>query len=110
MGSERMVSPLSSHDPRDPRLDAAPPQCFYEVFWHGEGIGDGGDPAEALLAYAAVRPQDGDWQRACAEPGADPYLERHGSFEAYLDNADALERVPVTAAMIDAALRSASVS
>ena len=91
-------------DPRDALLDAAPAQCFYEVFWHGEGIGDGGDPGEALLAYAAVRPEDGDWDRACRAPGADPHLERHGSFEAYLDNADALESLPVTAAMIAAAL------
>ncbi|MFM7362079.1 MAG: hypothetical protein ACKO6F_03000 [Cyanobium sp.] len=94
-------------DPRDPWLDSPPAPCFYEVFWHGEGIGDGGDPGEALLAYAAVRPEDGDWERACAEPGADPHLERHASFEAYLDNADALERLPVSAAMIAAALDAA---
>jgi hypothetical protein len=91
-------------DPRDPKLDGPPAQCFYEVFWHGEGIGDGGDPDEALLAYATVRPEDGDWRRACAEPGADPHLEHHASFEAYLDNADALEHLPVTAAMIEVAL------
>lgn len=77
---------------------------FLEVIWHGEGIGDGGDPEEALLAYAAVAPDDGDWQAACAAPGADPCLQRYASFEAYLDNADALETIPVTAAMIEAAL------
>ena len=78
---------------------------FYEVMWQGEGIGDGGDPQEALLAYGAVAPDDGDWAAACAAEGADPCLNRFASFEAYLDNADALETIPVTAAMIEAALQ-----
>ena len=99
-----MAAAPEPQDPRDAWLDAAPAQCFYEVFWHGEGIGDGADPGEALLAYAAVRPEDGDWERACHTPGADPHLERHASFEAYLDNADALEILPVSAAMITAAV------
>jgi hypothetical protein len=77
---------------------------FYEVVWHGEGIGDGGDPGEALQAFAAVAPEDGDWQTACAAPGAEPCLNRFASFDAFLDNADALETIPVTAAMIEAAL------
>ena len=77
---------------------------FYEVIWHGEGIGDGGDPDEALQAYAAVAPDDGDWAAACAEPGAQPCLHRFASFEAFLDNDEALETIPVTAAMIEAAL------
>lgn len=78
--------------------------AFYEVMWHGEGIGDGGDPEEALQAYAAVAPEDGDWQAACTAPGAEPGLDRYISFDAFLDNADALETIPVTAAMIKAAL------
>ena len=41
---------------------------------------------------------------ACAEPGASPCIKRYGSFDAYLDNADELETIPVTAAMIEAAL------
>ncbi len=77
---------------------------FYEVMWHGEGIGDGADPEEALLAYAAVAPEDGDWQAACEAPGAEPCLQRYASFDAFLDNADALETIAVTAAMIEAAL------
>jgi len=77
---------------------------FYEVVWHGEGIGDGGDPQEALQAYAAVAPEDGDWHHACAAPGAEPCLNRFASFDAFLDNADPLETIPVTAAMIEAAL------
>ena len=78
--------------------------AFYEVMWHGEGIGDGGDPEEALQSYAVVAPDDGDWSVACAAPGAEPCLHRFASFEAFLDNADALETIPVTAAMIAAAL------
>ena len=77
---------------------------FYEVLWHGEQIGDGGDLEEALQAYAAVKPDDGDWPGACASAGAGPCIRRYASFEAFLDNADALETIPVTAAMISAAL------
>ena len=40
--------------------------AFLEAFWHGEGIGDGGDLSEALLAYAEVKPDDDDWVAACA--------------------------------------------
>ena len=77
---------------------------FFEVIWHGEGIGDGADPQEALQAYAAVRPEDGDWSAACDHPEARPCLNRFASFEAFLDNADPLETIPVTATMIEAAL------
>jgi hypothetical protein len=41
---------------------------------------------------------------ACAAPGAEPHLARYASFDAYLDNADALATLPVTAVMIQAAL------
>lgn len=82
--------------------------AFFEVFWHGEGIGDGADLEEALTAYGAVRPDDGDWAAACAAAGADPSIQRFASFEAYLDNSDALETIPVTAAMIAAALGTAA--
>lgn len=77
---------------------------FFEVVWHGEGIGDGADLEEALQAYAVVKPEDGDWEAACGHPGADPCVRRYASFDAFLDNADALETIPVTAAMISAAL------
>jgi hypothetical protein len=77
---------------------------FYEVLWHGEGIGDGGDLEEALQAYRLVKPDDGDWQASCAQPGADPCIRRYASFDAYLDNADELETISVSAAMIAAAL------
>jgi hypothetical protein len=78
--------------------------AFFEVLWHGDGIGDGGDLEEALTAYALVQPDDGDWSEACAAPGAEPCIRRYASFEAFLDNADELETIPVTAAMIAAAL------
>ena len=78
--------------------------AFFEALWHGEGIGDGGDLQEALMAYAAVKPEDGDWQRACAAQGAHPRVLRYASFDAYLDNADELETIPVTAEQIELAL------
>lgn len=94
---------------------AAPPpmSAFFETLWHGESIGDGGDVGEALQAYAAVRPSDGswdgDWFALCDADGADPHLLRYASFDAFLDNADALERIPVTAGMIATALASQAV-
>ena len=78
--------------------------AFLEASWHGEGIGDGGDLEEALQAYVEVKPDDDDWPAACAAEGAEPRIERFASFEAYLDNEDALERIPVTAQMIINAL------
>ena len=77
---------------------------FFEAIWHGEGVGDGGDLEEALQAYVAVKPEEGDWIEACAAEGADPVIERFASFEAYLDNADPLERIAVTPQMISEAL------
>ena len=88
-------------------MDSAPAQDFYEVYWHGEAIGDGGDLQEALACYVLVQPDDGDWAVACAEPGAEPRIERHASFEAFLDNEDALETIAVTARMIEAAVAQA---
>lgn len=81
---------------------------FFETLWQGESIGDGADLGEALLAYRAVRPGedewDGDWHALLTSCDADPHLLRYASFEAFLDNADALERIPVSSAMIATAL------
>ncbi|MEI6030389.1 MAG: hypothetical protein WCQ20_04385 [Synechococcaceae cyanobacterium ELA739] len=85
-------------------MDRAPAQDFFEVYWHGEAIGDGGDLQEALACYALVAPEDGDWQAACADPEAEPHIERHASFEAFLENEDALETITVSAAMIEESL------
>ena len=51
-----------------------------------------------------MKPDDGDWGKACAVDGADPVIERFASFESYLDNADPLETIAVTPQMIDEAL------
>jgi hypothetical protein len=85
-------------------LDRAPAPDFYEVYWHGEAIGDGGDLQEALACYGSVAPDDGDWSAACAEAGAEPRIERYASFDAFLDNEDGLETIPVSAAMIEQSL------
>jgi hypothetical protein len=81
--------------------------AFFEVLWHGEAIGDGGDLEEALQSYGLLRPLPPDWAEACRQSGADPCIRRYASFEAFLDNADELETIPVSAAMIAAALASA---
>jgi hypothetical protein len=90
------------------------PGSFYETIWHGESIGDGADPAEAMRAYAALIPRDGswngDWQALCSQPGADPHLLRYRSFEAFLDNEDALERIPVTGLLLAASMGDGSPS
>jgi len=102
-GQSGLGRPVAHPWPHRPSMSA-----FFETLWHGESIGDGGDVGEALLAYAAVRPDDGpdpvDWPALCNVPGADPHLLRYASFDAFLDNADALERIPVSAAMIATAL------
>ena len=77
---------------------------FFEAFWHGEGIGDGGDVEEALQAYVAVKPDDNDWIAACAVKKAAPRIERFASFEAYLDNKDPLEVIEVSPQMIVVAI------
>ena len=77
---------------------------FYEAIWDGEGIGDGGDVEEALLSYAQFQDDDLSWLEAirrCSEP---PCVKRYRSFEAYLDNADEVETIPVTVDMIEIAL------
>jgi hypothetical protein len=78
---------------------------FYEVFWHGEAIADAGDLDEALASYGVVKPEDGDWAAVCGE--AEPEIQRYASFEAFLDNDEALETIPVNATMIEAAVGQA---
>ena len=79
---------------------------FYEVLWHGKGIGDGAGLDEALLAYSMVKPDNGEWDEACLVEGADPHINRYESFDAYLDNANRLERIAVTSLMISQALEN----
>ncbi len=73
---------------------------FYEAIWHGQGIGDGADLDEALQSYLYVSPEDCDWELACSQEGANPHINRFESFDAYLDNAEALESIPVSPLMI----------
>lgn len=80
---------------------------FLEALWDGEGIGDGGAIEEALLSYAAVQDDDLSWQEAIRRCTVPPCLKRYRSFEAYLDNADELETIAVTAEMIETALDQA---
>ena len=77
---------------------------FYEAIWKGEGIGDGANLEEALQAYSAVRPDDFIWDEFCSIEEADPHLMKYSSFDDYLDNADALERVSVTSVMLAEAI------
>ena len=77
---------------------------FYEVFWHGESIGDGGDLEEALLSYQVVNREDFDRFQACNATGPNPHLKRYKSFDDYLDNADPLETIAVSYSMISDAL------
>lgn len=80
---------------------------FFEALWNDEGIGDGGDLEEALLSYAVVQDDDLSWQEAIRRAATAPCVKRYRSFEAYLDNADELETIAVTAEMIEAALDQA---
>ena len=77
---------------------------FYEAIWKGEGIGDGNDLEETILAYIHVKPEDGDWQKACSDYRSGPYIQRYSSFEDYLDNADPIETIPLNYQVISKAL------
>lgn len=94
--------PARGHDQGD-RLATLMSE-FFEAIWNDEGIGDGGDLQEALQAYVAVKPDDSDWIAACATQEIPPRIERFASFDAYLDNEDALEVIPVTPQMIVVAI------
>ena len=80
------------------------PMGFYEAIWDGVGIGDGGDLEEALLSFVVVKPEDGDWIQACSSKDVNPHVNRYSSFDDYLDNADSLETIQVTASMVMSAL------
>ena len=55
-----------------------------------------------------VKPENGDWTEACAKDGGNPHVDHYSSFDAYLDNADAIETIPVTPAMIAGAVQQLS--
>lgn len=74
---------------------------FYELIWQGEGCGDAGDLEEALANFQEFRPKELSWQEVCADPSYSPTIHRFRSFEAYLDNEDALEVIEPTADMLE---------
>ncbi len=78
--------------------------CFYEVVWNGKNIGDGDNLDEALLAFKLVKPEDGNWDIACIKNNSNPHINRYKNFDSYLDNADCLETITVSALMIAKAL------
>ncbi|MCT0218501.1 hypothetical protein KQ304_05710 [Synechococcus sp. CS-1329] len=80
---------------------------FFEVYWRGECIADAGDLEEALACYIQVRPKELSWPEAWAQAEAEgdplPCVCRYRSFDAFLDNEEALETIPVTLAMLELA-------
>ncbi len=80
---------------------------FFEVCWMGEGVADAGDFEEALACYLELRPAGLGWQEVCADPAYSPLVRSYRSFDAFLDNEEAIETIPVTAAMLEAAATAA---
>ncbi|WP_415399614.1 hypothetical protein [Synechococcus sp. W4D4] len=74
---------------------------FFELLWKGENCGDAGDLEEALVNFQEFRPKHLSWQEVCADPAINPTICRYGSFEAFLDNEDALETIHPTADMLE---------
>lgn len=76
---------------------------FYELLWQGEHCGDAADLPEALAQFQALKPKQATWQELCSDPDRAPLICRYRSFDAYLDNEDALETIRPTAAMLEQA-------
>jgi len=74
---------------------------FFELLWKGENCGDAGDLEEALVHFQELRPKHLSWQEVCSDPEIEPTICRFRSFEAFLDNEDALETIHPTAEMLD---------
>jgi len=74
---------------------------FFELLWMGENCGDAGDLEEALVHFQELRPKHLSWQEVCSDPEIEPTICRFRSFEAFLDNEDALETIHPTAEMLE---------
>ena len=74
---------------------------FYELLLQGEAFGDAGDLEEALAVFREAKPKELSWDELCADPAAAPEMRRYRSFEAFLDNEDAIETIHPTAAMLE---------
>lgn len=76
---------------------------FLELFLQGEAVADAGDLDEAITAFRQVKPKELSWQELCSDPASAPVIHRYRSFEAYLDNEDAIETIHPTVEMLDQA-------
>lgn len=74
---------------------------FYELLLQGEAFGDAGDLDEAMAAFREAKPKELTWQQLCADPEAAPLIRRYRSFDAFLDNEDAIETIHPSPAMLD---------
>ena len=74
---------------------------FYELLLQGEACGDAADLDEALEVLREARPKDLSWQELLADPATAPVIHRYRSFEAFLDNEDAIETIDPTLEMLD---------
>ena len=73
---------------------------FYELLWQGENCGDAADLEEALTALQEMRPEGMSWDEVCGDPQYSPTICRYRSFEAFLDNEDAIETIEPSAGML----------
>jgi hypothetical protein len=73
---------------------------FYELLWQGENCGDAADLDEALANFQEMRPEGMTWQEVCDGGQFSPTICRYRSFEAFLDNEDALETMEPSAEML----------
>jgi hypothetical protein len=71
--------------------------AFLELLLGDEVVGDAADLQEALEVFQELKPDDSSWPELCADPATAPTIRRYSSFEAFLDNADALETIQLRA-------------
>ena len=76
---------------------------FLELLLGDEAVGDAADLQEALEVFRELKPDDSSWPELCADPATVPTIRRYSSFEAFLDNADALETIQLEADQLAAA-------
>lgn len=74
---------------------------FYELLLQGEAFGDAGDLDEAIAAFREAKPKELTWQQLCQDPVAAPLIRRYRSFDAFLDNEDAIEIIHPSPSMLD---------
>lgn len=70
---------------------------FLELLLGEQAVGDAADLQEALQVFQELKPEESSWQELCSDPATVPTIRRYSSFEAFLDNADALETTELRA-------------